>query len=280
MLKLLLTLIALVGLCACQAGGGKSGGSAPGPTAKGGSSPPPPVVDTLGGNGGTHSGGGQSVRGKTLESYNFKVRSSNEYKTIVLPLIQELAKHQPKLASALVHIARERVWYRVPVDLDAIDQRRLGVSFQTSQIARQNLGEIWIDDNKYKALESDEERAMLVFHEMVMGVFFMKYQDGLDECLASVAIYDVIDVANAKYGDLRDGCFKRYSKRVLGFEFGGPKSRQIDLRDEDNIAIRDFGVRLFTSGGNLSTAEIEGFMTAKGFPDYSLKDQSRTSGQP
>lgn len=257
--KTLLLLISMLSLVACQPSKEVIREvSVPGATEAGVPLKAPGTVD---------SGGGNGLRGRPLESYKVDIRSSEEYQTKVLPIIQGLARNHARLASDLLHIARERRWYLIPGDLRLIPSERIGVHFGTEQLALQNLGEIWMNAKSYGAMQTDDDRAILLVHELLMGVILMRYQDSLDECLSSVAVFEVITKPELSYRQMRADCHTAN----LGITRTDPRGlgRKITLSEDDYLNLRDLTSRLWESKGDIDGSELHAWLKIRKFRAYS-----------
>ena len=115
-------------------------------------------------------GAGHGYQGRPLESYVKDITQFSEFKNIVQPAIERLRKKSPSLADDLMKVATMKNWFFVPVRLPEIPAERVGVSFKIDQYALQSFGEIWFDAGFYKAMEKDEYRAMIIAHELAMGI--------------------------------------------------------------------------------------------------------------
>ena len=212
------------------------------------------------------SGGGNGLRGRPLESYRSDIRENQHYKEHVFPLLVELAARFPRLASDLFHIARERRWYLIPGSLRAIPSERIGVHFGTDQLALQNLGEIWINEKSFAEMRQDQDRALLILHELLMGVVLMRYQDALDQCLSAIAVHEVIEVPGQSYRQLRASCHETHARnapvdiRAIG--------RRIRLTEDDYLNLRDITLQIWESRGHVNGSELQAWMRIKGFRAY------------
>jgi hypothetical protein len=115
-------------------------------------------------------GGGNGYKGRPLESYVKDITQFKEFQTIVAPAIENLRKKVPTLAEDLLRVANLKNWFFVPVRLPEIPSERIGVTFKTDQYALQSIKEIWFDDDLYKGMTQDSYRAMILMHELVMGL--------------------------------------------------------------------------------------------------------------
>lgn len=227
--------------------------------------------------GGTDStGGGNGINGKPLESYAVSVEANADYKTHIAPIIAQVVKKFPRFASDLIHIANDRRWYLVPVELDKIPYERIGVSFAVDQLALQSRAAVWIDDGLFKKMPDGEDRARLLLHELVMGIRLMEFQGGLNQCLSGIAIHRVPGYSQKKYSDLRDDCFRKFGgvdgvpgvspRMSSGIDVGNGSGIKLSAEDYDNI--RDLTLMLWESKGDISALEVANFLKGKNFRKY------------
>lgn len=215
--------------------------------------------------GGVDSGGGNGYERKLLESYARDIRATDSFKNRILPILVNLSTSYPRLASDLIHISQERRWYLIPGGLDRIPSQRIGVNFKTDQLALQNRGEVWINEILFDDLRSDEERAKLILHEMVMGVRLMSYQDQLDECLSEVAILNFAE--NTSYPKARKSCHSALSM-IPGLKGGNILSAPMKLGDPDYIAIRNLVSLLWETKGLVDAEELGAWMAQRNLRQY------------
>lgn len=217
--------------------------------------------------GGVDSGGGNGLEGRMLESYKKPVQEVPAFADKVLPVILNLARVYPRLASDLWHIARERSWYFIPGRLDRLPSHRIGVSLKTDQYALQNRKEIWLDEILFDEMRSDDERAKLILHELVMGVRMMAFQDPLDECLSSVALGSLGPGSAEFYRKQRQACFQRAESLQSGSSLLSPK--KIEISNEDYMAIRDLVGVLWAHQGQVDADELKSWLKIRKFRNYS-----------
>ncbi|MBX3040111.1 MAG: hypothetical protein KF789_05305 [Bdellovibrionaceae bacterium] len=217
--------------------------------------------------GGVDSGGGNGYERKLLESYARDIRSSAAFQARILPILVNLTASYPRLASDLVHISQERRWYLIPGGLDRLPSQRIGVNFKTDQLALQNRGEVWINELLFNNLRSEEERAKLILHELVMGVRLMSYQDDLDECLSEVAILSLTSQEKSAYAKARKSCHHALSA-IPGLKGGNRLSAPMKLTDPDYIAIRNLVSLLWETQGTVDAEELGAWMKHRNLRQY------------
>ena len=221
--------------------------------------------------GGTDSGGGNSVSGRPIESYASNVLDSAIAKTHLIPIISKLHGIHPRFASDLIHIAINRTWYVLPVELNKIPSSVLGVSFSDSQLeqmALQNLKAIYINSTLFDKSDRDEDRALLLLHEMVMGVFLMKYKDALDECYSTIAWMRLFSENQNLYRTERTNCAIKniYSN---GSDITIPNlGKKMSLSAEDYDNIRELVVILWQNIDHLSFDELNAWLKRNSHRKY------------
>lgn len=223
------------------------------------------------------AGGGSGVNNRNLERYAFKLLKNDLFKTHILPIIETLHRTHPRFASDMIHIAIERKWYMLDVRLNKLPAEVIGVSFQDEtlqQMALQNLRAVWIDSKIFNADPSDEVRASLLLHEIIMGVRLMQFKSGLDKCLSEHA-YNALaangDSNNAEaakeYRALRDQCsssfiFDQSDSVIPGY------SNKITLSRDDYDNIRELVINLEDTKGNISKIELDAWLKDRNFRKY------------
>lgn len=147
--------------------------------------------------------GGNGVNGRPLESWVKDITQFNEFQTIVAPAIEKLKSKSPQLAANLLRVAHLKNWYFLPVRLPEIPSERLGVTFKTDQYALQSQREIWFDDDLYQNLKQPSFRAMILTHELVMGLKLSALYSTNPACSERVRSY-ACELTNSDYESVRD----------------------------------------------------------------------------
>ncbi len=230
-----------------------------------GASPSPSLPD-LSQEGGSDTGGENGIGcsdNKTcgpLESFQVDVYEREEFKTFIDPIIQKLGKIYRPLAADLIHLSRERRWYFVPVELNKIPAQKIGVSFKTDQLALHKKKEIWISSVFYDKMEM-RKKAILLLHELVMGINLMKFQNPVDQCLAEAA-KNLIDPGNeSDYRFARTVCMRDSDSNILD-------PRGIYLDGEDHSNIRDLTKILMDELDKVDEAELKAWLKSRKFRTY------------
>ncbi len=219
----------------------------------------PQGLPDLGSNGGSHTGGGNGVEGTTLEDFRQNISETVEYKNQILPLIQKLSKSVPNLAADLIHIAAERKWYFVPIELNSLPASQIGVRFTTDQLAIHKRKEIWISTIHYNKM-NELKKATLLIHELIMGVRLLDFQDKLDQCLARSMVVGLENTAESQKAlkEARRLCFANNSNLL-------DQGREMRLGDDEHADIRDLTDKLLNNADTLEATEILGWIKAKNF---------------
>lgn len=289
-LSFILTAVILVG-CGGKTSGPVSGTPAPtgGPAGPTNPANPQPQSPTGGGRGGEMGGADSTGGGNGLELGPEKpgggkryailedfckdgIQKRPEFKEFIEPIIANIVKVHAPLASDLMHIVNERHWCIGPVSLDTLPGYKVGVEFETVQLARHGAREIWIDSRKLDAMENDSRRGMTLLHEIVMGVAFMRFQNDLDKCLAEIAIMNVSPEAREHYGESRDACHKRYAQAASSLAGFGRKP--IKPTPEMIASIRELTIMLWTRSAILSPVELSTWIKVNDFRSYPEAEKS------
>ncbi len=216
-------------------------------------------------------GGGNGVNQRPLESYSVNITTLPEFKEFIAPIIETLALKHQRFAADMAHIAINRTWFLIPVELNKLPANVIGVGFadqELQQLAIQNLSSVWINSNLFEKYPSAKDRALLILHEIVMGIRLMKLKSALDNCHSEIALVGLNPERRAEHNKLRDACALKY-----GLQSGGPgvintSLGKIELSKEDYDNIRELVVHLSTQSENLSQSQLDAWLTDKSFRKY------------
>ena len=208
---------------------------------------PPPHGGTIDG------GGGIGVHGRPLDSYHIDLNVVPEFKTLLQPMLSTLQRYLPALASDLNRVITARSWYMGPFDLDQIPGNQMGVFFPTDQIAIQNLSEVWIDQKLFEPMKV-EDKAVLLLHELVMGVRLLAFSDGYEQCLVKADEAFALTHDLAKNEKDRAVCNSSPLPDLGPAISGAPK---INLSDEDYPNIRYLTEKIYDTKGAMDDNEIK-----------------------
>jgi hypothetical protein len=154
-------------------------------------------------------GGGNGIDGIPLDAFIQDVHKNTGYKNKIEPLIQKLSVSYPQLAADMYHLTYQRDWYFVPGKLEAISQNILGTYAPTDQIALQDTNKVWIDKNQFNIM-SEENQAILILHELIMGVRLMQHKHKQDQCIAKAALLLFLENGAEKYAKEKIFCRNTY----------------------------------------------------------------------
>ena len=191
-----LNILALLGLLGCQSGKD----AVVEKHSQGTGLPVPPAQENHGGIDG--GGGGNGVDGKSLEDFRVPLSSLESFDLVRKNVIEKMATRFPELAADLLHIAEERAWYLIPVDLRQLPPTNIGTYFPTDQIAMQSLRSVWISDKIFSKMKI-ENQSMLILHELMMGVRLLQYTNVLDQCLVKIDLMKLDPQQKDKYRESR-----------------------------------------------------------------------------
>lgn len=116
------------------------------------------------------SGGANSLGGKMIESYIKEPNKLRGYSMFYVQL-NILKNKSPDLYAVLSEGLSNSTWYFIPGSLKELSINVTGIPFGSDQTAIQvfKTREIWVDQNKYDSLESDNERATAIAHEALLA---------------------------------------------------------------------------------------------------------------
>jgi hypothetical protein len=292
-MSLLLTLLAVLGLTACQPRGSSGGTGAsgpvgvPSPTSPGTPTPagPTPGGGTgAGGLGGADPvGGGNGVEGLMIEDFRVYVSDTegnkqpgqkvfgDAYKRLDQKIFKKLILKFPKLAADLKFVANHKRWYVIPTELKSLPSGRIGVSFKTDQYGLQTPTEIYIDLRFFRDM-SEAAQETLILHEMVMGVRLLEFANPLETCLVNIEVMTFSPELEKPYREKREACFaKNKTWANLGSTLNMQKPYQ--LADSDYPFIRDMTSTLANQIDACNPQELEVWMEVNNFRKYPSPEQ-------
>lgn len=219
---------------------------------------PTPPKDQFGGG---DTGGGAGRDGRPLEDFIVNIQEDEDFRTILMPLILKIDKIHSRLAADLLHISKERSWFKIDVSLEKIPAFKMGVYFPTDQMALQNKKEVWIDNLIFTKMTS-QNRAKLLLHELIMGIRLLEFASPLDLCLAK-ATTGLLPSGKDDYKENRKKCFDDPDNA-----FDPNYGHKISLEDIDYANIRKLTKMLFENSNDLTKEEIETFLKVNNFRKY------------
>jgi len=143
---------------------------------------------------GTGDGGGANgAGGRVLESYIVDPTQLDAFKEHLSTLFKDPQPADSENGGwTSKSYFKLKTWYIAPVKLKPLSNDSLGLSFaanQTQQLAIQNTKAIWIDQDYFNKMSS-EEQAQLLLHEIVMNIYFLKFKKMSELCRDSEKIKD------------------------------------------------------------------------------------------
>lgn len=206
------------------------------------------------------TGGGNGVNGAVFESYVRDITTLPEWKTYIEPIHQKfmsIAK-DPKYPNRIMRImARSKKWYFVPLALGDIPKDRIGLDITSDpiqQFALQTRKEIWIDSKLYEQM-SDQKKALLLVHEMIMSLYLVRFEDFTTLCR------EFVDTEQE--GQDPSDCESEYIKEYFSHIQPEPRRSLIAI---DYQAIRSMTSWLFTEYSKMTKeAEFQAELRKHGF---------------
>jgi hypothetical protein len=237
------------------------------PSASGHGSPAEPAAVPSPGTsqGGADMGGCNGIQSRCFEDFIVRIDEREEFKAVVLPIFEKLKKLYPPMAADILHLTRERSWYFVPVELNQIPSRYLGVGFKTEQIALHTKKEIWVSTKHYESTEvTVKSRGLILVHELVMGIRFMEFQTSLDKCYAKAAIH-LLD------NDKEKGLVENRAQRSLcRSTYPNPldSGKNLQVTESMNLNIRELTRILMTRLDEIDGDELKDWIQRHEFRAY------------
>ncbi len=184
-------------------------------------------------------GGGNLIDGKPIDFYAKDITLLPEYRKFIEPIDSKLSGLTPAMPRRLLRAAAlAKTWYLVPVPLKDLPAERIGAKFKTTQGAIQTDKEVFITTLEWEK-NSEQDRAMLLMHEIVMAYFRFKFSDLAVHCSA--------------FDSTRDQAQCRQSAAKLeGTAYGAPVAEPEDfLSAGDYESIRHVSEWLYSGYQNL-----------------------------
>jgi hypothetical protein len=200
------------------------------------------------------SGGGNSVGGRPIDSYAFDPFGRDEIKDTIVPMITQLAKTHLKFAGALYNILREKTWYLVPVELNKLSAKEIGVSFPNDQMALQTRREVYIASKLFNPA-AEEDRATLIVHELLMGMRIYRFNNDRYLCIAKVTTKLLDGSSYEEFKKAKDQCYRDFPSTGKDDLFN-----KISLTTDDYELIRGLTARLMRHSEDVSDAELDSWL--------------------
>ncbi|MCM2279751.1 MAG: hypothetical protein NDJ89_16885 [Oligoflexia bacterium] len=118
--------------------------------------------------GGDHSGGGNALEYRIIESYMKPVEEIDGYRGFLGPILEDLSEKIPLFADFARDRLDEMAWYVVPARLKPVTEKYTGLPFSSDQLTVQNTrsSEVFIDQEFFAGM-SDREKGRHLLHELM-----------------------------------------------------------------------------------------------------------------
>jgi len=127
------------------------------------------------------SGGGNSYKGRPLESYIRDVTTLPTFQSQLGLVMKSLEDRDPGLAK-IIHSILKKNWYFIRGDLQGLPQGKIGSAVPTEQVALQTFQDVWINTDLFDPMKP-EDQGKLILHEILMGLRLMKLDSDHNQCL-------------------------------------------------------------------------------------------------
>lgn len=140
--------------------------------------------------GGGSDGGGNSYKGKPLESYARNPEELLGFQEVVEPILADLQKKASYsnqlgiLKNLMSSIFTQKIWYFVPGPIEQVSNDLLKSAVRTDQAALQNFDRVWIDENIWNSMSSTDQ-GQLLLHEAFMGLKILRFANFSRLCRAA-----------------------------------------------------------------------------------------------
>lgn len=171
--QIILFLLTVYSLVACQPNQQNTGGSSPSNTN--------PIARNTVTSGPIDSGGENLINGVALESYRTNIIEELEEFKLIQPILHSMSV---AYSFDFRNFIKIKNWYMIPASLSDLSNKAVGVDLKegsTQTVALQGQNEIWIDKNLYDK-QSPNEKAKILLHEFVRTLNGIKYISINDMC--------------------------------------------------------------------------------------------------
>lgn len=140
--------------------------------------------------GGGSDGGGNSYRGKPLESYAKDPATLAAFQKLIQPILQDLESKKTNtnslhiLKNFISSVFAQKIWYFVPGPLEHVPIDLLNSAVRTDQAALQGFDRVWIDEDIWNKMSVDDQ-AKLLLHEAYMGLKIYQFASPFRLCKAA-----------------------------------------------------------------------------------------------
>lgn len=208
-------------------------------------------------------GGGNAINYKMLESYMIDPNNLDVVKNRLVKIFDVMFEgfkednFKPKTRE---HLSIKN-WYLAPLSLKVIPKEVLGIEFtkdRHQQVAIQTKQAIWIDSNIFNKM-SDQEKATLVLHEVVMSQYLMRFLKLEEMCELS---------QKAGFGGCSDdGDVDKVSLKKMSESPAFKPEPSRPLNEKDYEIIRQMTAWLLANEGKMTFESYETYSEQIGFRD-------------
>lgn len=119
--------------------------------------------------GGDHSGGGNAINYRIIESYIKPIEKIEGYNEFLKPVLEDIHTKLPRFHELLQKSLREMTWYVVPARIKPLAEQYTGLPFVSDQLTVQNLktSEVFIDSEMFKDITDPVEKGRHLLHELI-----------------------------------------------------------------------------------------------------------------
>lgn len=182
-----------------------------------------------------------------------------------------LRQKDSTLAGYFYFLLHKRSWYVVPVSMDAIDSKDLGVYFKTEQYGLQNYLEVFFAES-YLVSQDPEMVVESILHELVVGVYLLKTGSVYDRCRAT-KYTELIRQNSTNYGQVDKECIMYVGAQtqrlpnalnLSDFYKKSNRGKSIELTQEDYPLIRSISFALSKRLDTMTSGDLEAMIITHG----------------
>lgn len=208
-------------------------------------------------------GGGNAINYKMLESYMIDPNKLDIVKNRLVKIFDVMFEghRQDNEKPNTDQFLKMKNWYLAPLSLKVIPKEVLGIEFtkdRHQQVAIQTKQAIWIDSNIFNKM-SDQDKATLVLHEVVMSLYLHRFMTLEELCMLSKKS----DLGGCGVDDSED---LEYFKAVGASPRMKPESSR-PLNEKDYEIIRQMTSWLLANEGKMTFESYEKYADQIGFRD-------------
>lgn len=114
-------------------------------------------------------GGGNTIAGRSVESYATTVDKVRGYDLVVAPVLAKLKNSLPGYHQQILTTLKLSAFYEIPATLKVkLSSYVTGIPFDTDQTIINTKNEVWIDGYKMNRVKTELDAGILLLHEIVM----------------------------------------------------------------------------------------------------------------